>query len=269
MAHAPRSGKDVFCWDWNVRVGCARGGKCDRKHASMGDKNLHWAVSADMIRRGGHVKRESRIAPENIDGAIDQLRGSNKRTHGEQPIAPSKAWWQKTDGPHSGNLNDQSCNGNPEPGWKVAKRDLNWGAINQRADNPEKLPPDGRNKVELSPLYPNREKPEASEPKFLKAPVTMTSSNANAKATCLDRSATDRRAGDVRKHGNPAAPLPPDDLEEWGLTMMGEKLTQSMYADDRWVEDLNNPKMFRPSVGEDGLNERKKTVDKWWWRRRW
>ena len=24
MAHAPRAGKEVFCWDWNIHGGCAR-----------------------------------------------------------------------------------------------------------------------------------------------------------------------------------------------------------------------------------------------------
>ena len=74
MAHAPRSGKEVFFWGWNSHGGCVRGDKCGRKQDSMGAKNLHWAVTAEMIRRGGHAKRSTRVMPENIDGAVGQLR---------------------------------------------------------------------------------------------------------------------------------------------------------------------------------------------------
>ena len=48
----------------------------------MSDKNLHWAVAAGMIRRGGHAKRGTRIVPENIDGTVYQQRESNKRAWG-------------------------------------------------------------------------------------------------------------------------------------------------------------------------------------------
>ena len=135
MAHAPRAGKGVCCWDLDSHGGCARGGKCGRKHDSMGDKNTHWAVDAEMIGRGGHVKRDARIAPGNIDGVVDQLRGSNKRTHGEHPIVPSKAWWRKTAGAYSANIGDQADIGHVVHGWKVTKRELNWDALNQLTDN--------------------------------------------------------------------------------------------------------------------------------------
>ena len=53
MAHAPRAGKEVFCWDWNSRGGCPRGEKCERKHDSMGDKNLHCATAANRCGEEG------------------------------------------------------------------------------------------------------------------------------------------------------------------------------------------------------------------------
>ena len=52
MAHAPRCGKGVFCWDWNAHSGCGRVPNCNRKHETMGEKNLRWAVDAELIRRG-------------------------------------------------------------------------------------------------------------------------------------------------------------------------------------------------------------------------
>ena len=149
MAHAPRVGKDVFCWDWNSHGGCSRGDKCVRKHDIMSDKNLHCAVLAELVRRGGHVKREYRIAPGNIDGAIDQLRESNKRTHGERPIAPSKAWWKKTAGAYSGNFEGQSCNIS-DTGWKVGKRDFDWNSLHQKMEGRDAAPSDGKGNVEVA-----------------------------------------------------------------------------------------------------------------------
>ena len=111
MAHAPRAGKDVFCWGWNSHGGFARCDKGDRKRDSMSDKHLRRTVAAELIRRGGHVKRDARLAPENVDGVIDQLRESNKRKHGEQPIVHSKAWWRETSGAYSANSDDQSDSG--------------------------------------------------------------------------------------------------------------------------------------------------------------
>lgn len=98
MAHAPRCGKDVFCWGWNAQSGCGRAPNCDRKHETMGEKNLHWAVAAELIRRGGHRNRPTRIATENVDGMVDHLRGPNQRVRGKQPLVTTKAWWGKTAG---------------------------------------------------------------------------------------------------------------------------------------------------------------------------
>ena len=64
----------------------------------MSEKNLHWAVAAELIRRGGHKNRPTRITPENVDGMVDQLRESNQRVRGEQPLVGAKPWWQKTAG---------------------------------------------------------------------------------------------------------------------------------------------------------------------------
>ena len=36
-----------------------------------------------------------------------------------------------------------------------------------------------------------------------------------------------------------------------------------MYADDSWISDVNNPKMFRLPEGEAGLEDKHKIVDKW------
>ena len=64
----------------------------------MSEKNLHWAVAAELIRRGGHKNRPTRITPGNVDGMVDQLPESNQRVHGEQPLVGAKPWWQKTAG---------------------------------------------------------------------------------------------------------------------------------------------------------------------------
>ena len=116
MAHSPRAGEEVLCLGWNSRGGCARCDKCERKHDSMRDKNTHRAVASEMISRCGHVKRDALITPENIDGAVDQLRESNKRTHGAHPIVPSQEWWQETSGAYSANIGNQVDIGQVAPG---------------------------------------------------------------------------------------------------------------------------------------------------------
>ena len=95
MAHAPRCGKDVFRWGWNTHSGCGRSPNCDRKHETMSEQILHWAVATELIRRGGHKNRSTRIAPGNVDGMVDQLRDSNQRVYGEQPLVNTKAWWRE------------------------------------------------------------------------------------------------------------------------------------------------------------------------------
>ena len=82
MAHAPRCGKYVFFWDWNAHGGGARTPHCDRKHETMSEENLHWAIASELIRRGGHKNIPTRIAPGNVDGMVDQLRESNQKIHG-------------------------------------------------------------------------------------------------------------------------------------------------------------------------------------------
>ena len=69
MAHAPGSGKR-FPGGRNIHGGCGKGGKCERNRDMMSAKNLHWAIAAELIRRGGRRIRPSRIAPENVDGMV-------------------------------------------------------------------------------------------------------------------------------------------------------------------------------------------------------
>ena len=53
----PGAGKTFFFWDWNAHGGCARTPNCDRNHEAMSEKNLHWAIAAELIRRGGRKNR--------------------------------------------------------------------------------------------------------------------------------------------------------------------------------------------------------------------
>ena len=123
MAHAPRSGMCVFCWDWGAHVGCARGQTCDRKHDALSEKNLHCAISEELIRRGGRKNRSARIDPENVDGVAGQLRDSNQKVHGEQSLTTTKAWWQKTAGSANRPLDTRKS------AWKHTKRQLDWKSV--------------------------------------------------------------------------------------------------------------------------------------------
>ena len=136
MARAPRRGEDAFFWDCNAHGGCARGDRrVIEKHDTMSEKNLHWEIAAELIRRGGRKNRQSMIAPENADGMADQLRDSNQKAHGEQPLAATKAWWQKTAGSVNHTMVATTEAGQSD--WKHTKRQLDWESV-VRTDRPVK-----------------------------------------------------------------------------------------------------------------------------------
>ena len=89
----------------------------------MSENNLHWAVAAELIRRGGHKNRPTRITPGNVDGMVDQLRESNHRVRGEQPLVGAKPWWQMT----AGSVNRPQ--GTPQNNWKTTRRVLDWPSV--------------------------------------------------------------------------------------------------------------------------------------------
>lgn len=76
MEHAPRYKAGLpICWDNSCWSGCARGrGKSPHTHDLLrGTSELHWAVQAQVIRRGG-LHNGARIPPEVVDRRIAQLR---------------------------------------------------------------------------------------------------------------------------------------------------------------------------------------------------
>ena len=64
MPHAPRTGQGAFFWDWNSHGGCARCEARGKKHDSVSGKNMHCAIESELIRRGAHKNRPSRVLPE-------------------------------------------------------------------------------------------------------------------------------------------------------------------------------------------------------------
>ena len=93
-AHAPRDGATgrPICWNFNANCGCAvRGGECENGlHRMLKRNGLHWAVHAQMARRGG-FKGTPLLTPEATDGYIQSLRD-----------AEQKALAQKIDDGHTG-----------------------------------------------------------------------------------------------------------------------------------------------------------------------
>ena len=259
MAHAPCAGKEVFCWDWNSQGGCIRWDKCDRKHDTVSDQNLHWAGTAAMIRRGGRRKRPVRIIPENIDGMADQLRESIKRTHGGNPLIPSNAWRPKTDGASRTSIGETLEAGRGSSGRKATKRELDWNGTLVNGNG--KMPPSllrGEDGMEDASFHRaltqsrngeidiGRRKPHP--------PEEVEEIPASKPRTTVDRIS----AEDVRRYGNPAAPDRPDDLRDFDLATLGGKLIGAMYDDDTWVgapEDTHGS--YRPP-NTTRLNDKQK-----------
>ena len=52
------------------------------KHRQMSDKNPHWDIDAELMRRGGHRNIPYRVLPANIAGVADQHRANNQRKRG-------------------------------------------------------------------------------------------------------------------------------------------------------------------------------------------
>lgn len=179
----------------------------------MSGKNLHSAVTAELIRRGGNKKRPARVSPENIDGVVDQLRETNQRAHGAQPLVATKALWQKTAGANAG-MN--TLDGKPHrPNWESTRRQLNWKDA-------------GRQKTHVED-----DEREGS----VEGASHCSTSTAQETARMPDSPrVSERRAEHVRLLGNAAAPGHPDDLHRCDLTALEDKLLGVIYATDEWVE---------------------------------
>ena len=250
MAHAPRSGKDVSCRGWNSHGGCARGLMCDRKHDTMSGKNLHWTVSAELIRRGGRKNRPTRIAPGNVDGVVDQLRESNQRVHGEQPLVGAKPWWQKKAG---------SLNRTPEMSqaeWKTTKRVLDWASV---------IPPLKEKAVgyQTTDAKGEEEQPDMALPEEQSmggAPCSSIPPTWEAEECYPEpQRTTERSAAEVREYGNPATPGRPDDLGNCDLADMEDKLLGVIYATDDWIGPAWEESVPPRSVGV--LGEKQQRVE--------
>ena len=130
---------------------------CDLKHETTSEKNLHRALAAELIRRLVIRTPPTRIAPGNIDSMADQLRESNHRSHGEQPIVTSKAWWGKTAGSMNPTTIPRKEIGRPD--WESTKRRLDWEAWFVRA-------PAARNEISMTGSgRPMRRKPPYANPR--------------------------------------------------------------------------------------------------------
>lgn len=101
----------------------------------MSEKNLHWAITADLTRRGERKNRNTRILPDHVDGMVAQLRETNQRVHGEQPIVANHDWWQKT-AVSQNTLGKPTVKGAaPVPGWGITKRELDWTKVDKMIEH--------------------------------------------------------------------------------------------------------------------------------------
>ena len=179
---------------------------------------------------------------------VGQLRESNQRVHGEQPLVGGKPWWQKT----AGSVNRTTDA--PHPDWKTTKRVLDWASV---------IPPLREKVVEPHPLENgSEEEPTEGVPQEEKsmgvAPCSSNPPGPAAREYCPEpHIPLERPASDVRLNGNPAAPGRPDDLKNCDLTAMEDKLLGVLYATDDWIDPSWEEVVPARSVGIlDGNQQR-------------
>ena len=74
------------CWDFNSNATCVGGAKFPNAPENFNEKNLHWALSCELMRRGGGHKRGNAVDVSDVDGRVLQLREQNRREHGDQMV---------------------------------------------------------------------------------------------------------------------------------------------------------------------------------------
>ena len=70
----------VKCSDSNPMETCHLGDKCPNSHEHFGGKNIHCALTCELLRRGGG-KNANLASLGEIDGLMQQLRKQNQRGH--------------------------------------------------------------------------------------------------------------------------------------------------------------------------------------------
>ena len=73
-----------MCWGFSSKATFARGVKWNYSHQLTKSAALHWAVYAELLRRGGHRKARRAVEVKDIDGRVKQLRESNAVEMGEK-----------------------------------------------------------------------------------------------------------------------------------------------------------------------------------------
>eukprot|EP00972_Heterocapsa_arctica_P061248 9030248-Heterocapsa_arctica.AAC.1 len=63
------------CWEHSCHLGCKQtSSECTRSHEIIGSSSaLHWAVQAQLLRRGG-LNSLPRVLPAEVDAKIDRMR---------------------------------------------------------------------------------------------------------------------------------------------------------------------------------------------------
>ena len=87
-------GKSI-CWDFNSHAGGFRGPTSMNSHVRMKPGPIHWCLQDGLIRRGRNRRSGKLIPPQEIDGAIGQLREKN-RLDGEAKRVSGKGNFSST-----------------------------------------------------------------------------------------------------------------------------------------------------------------------------
>ena len=212
--HCPKDSKSgkPLCWKYNSNAGCAtKGGECPYGlHRRMKRNGPHWAIQAQIARRGGFVGTKVLAAPE-IDGFIMSLRNAEpaaiKAKRGLPYPNPKAATGGYT-------LTEQSGVA------KIAKVDK---------ENVAPIP----NPPGLVSVLP----PTTND---LGTEVKATNSN----FVDFETRGTDLEESNLSAPPNPLAGVIPLDIGEFDFTELEEGLRSAIYGGDDWLVDRPAPDSF-------------------------
>ena len=105
----------------------------------MDGGDLLWASASQLTIRGGSKNRSTRVLPGHLGGMVAQLRDSNLRAHGAQPLVNTRSWRQQTSGSQNVMGDTRETERGQVSGWKATKRAPGWAKFGRSSGSARKV----------------------------------------------------------------------------------------------------------------------------------